>query len=138
MTRNQLTLLQRAVIRRLRAAGLQALADMALDAWSNGAGLPAAQFDASAVPTELLSDLVKANGHSGAAAEDKEQPSHYEQARAMLTLPCIGGPRDGEVLAFDQLPGVSVNADAGMRVSRYVREEREGGAVWLWWEERKR
>lgn len=53
------------------------------------------------------------------------------------TLPCIGGPKDGEMLSVCDLPMAGLIGPDGaggmhVRCDRYVRTEREGKDVWVW------
>lgn len=54
------TLLQRAVIARLRQVGYNRLADMARDAWEYGEKLPILE-PAESMPKNLITDLARAN-----------------------------------------------------------------------------
>lgn len=67
--RVQLTLLQRAVLQRLREGGCDALADMARDAWRRGAPLPIRE-PAESIPSTLITDFARANGQARERLED--------------------------------------------------------------------
>lgn len=59
-----LTLLQRAVLRRLETAGFSDIADVIFEAWRAGEGVNVARLAESGVSGELLEDLRRANGHA--------------------------------------------------------------------------
>ena len=63
MTRAALTLLQRAVIDRLRSGGYPAIADCARDAWTRG---EPCRLPVHITDPQLLADYERANGHASA------------------------------------------------------------------------
>jgi hypothetical protein len=71
MTKQSLTLLQRAVIQRLRQTGFTALAETAHDQWSIGKQIPVVDSMAIGEPQgELRADFVQANKQASARIND--------------------------------------------------------------------